>query len=580
MTQTTVTTSTTSTSVGTPDVTKTSTTCTVSTLDFTQNNQTIIPDFDSVDEAIRSKWITDLHSHIVPTGEAIYEIVCGNKDDLNASLTSLGRVAEAAGAGTCVIRTRTNAEGKEVAEVLVRRLVPSDVPVEVRVAAVGNVDSGKSTLLGVLSSGSLDDGRGSARASVFHHPHELRTGRTSSIGHEHLAYDMDGNSLNCFGKKTGHTGKISKTIELLDLAGHAKYLKTTLFGMTGHHPDYAMLVVGSNMGFIGMTKEHLGITLALKMPAIVVVTKIDMCPPNVLAETLSQIKRIAKAPGCRKMPFVMRNMDDVVVCVRNFVTEKLLPIICVSNVTGENIDLLRAFLNLAPSTHRWGELVGAPLQIDVDYDWTISGVGTVLSGTVVSGTIDSHTPLVIGPDSLGNFVPLTVRNIRTKTGDTDHAQAGQSITIATRRLPRESVRKGMVIVTADSGVTPCKIFQAEILVLYHRTTIVPGYECVVHSNAVKQAARVISMNKPLLRSGDKALVTFSFLYQPEVMLKGARVIFRDGHAKGIGSVISATPYVSPTASVNSGAVDAAPTLVTTKKMTKIRTRRAARKVKG
>jgi len=572
MTQTTTTTSTST--INTSGIVTKTVDTSVSTIDFTKNNLTAIPLYDSVDDAVRTKWVTDMQSHIIPTGEAIYEIACSNKDDLAVSVSSLGHVAEAAGAGTCVIRTRTNAEGKEVAEVLVRRLVPSDVPVEVRVAAVGNVDSGKSTLLGVLSTGSLDDGRGSARASVFHHPHEIRTGRTSSIGHEHLAYDMDGKSLNCVDRKTGQTGKVSKAVELLDLAGHAKYLKTTLFGMTGHHPDYAMLVVGSNMGFIGMTKEHLGITLALKMPAIIVVTKVDMCPPNVLAETLSQIKRIAKAPGCRKMPFVMRNMDDVVVCVRNFVTEKLLPIICVSNVTGENIDLLRAFLNLAPSTHRWGELVNAPLHIDVDYDWTINGVGTVVSGTVVSGSFDSRTPLMIGPDSLGNFIPLTVRNIRTRIGDSDHAQAGQSITIATRRLARESVRKGMVIVTADSGITPCKVFQAEVLVLYHRTTIVPGYECVVHSNAVRQAARVVSMNKPLLRSGDRALVTFSFIYQPEVVVKGARVIFRDGHAKGIGCIVSTTPYVSPTAST-------IPTAVPTKKIPRIRTKRtAAQKVKG
>jgi len=266
-------------------------------------------------------------------------------------------------------------------------------------------------------------------------------------------------------------------------------------------------------------------------------------------------------------------MDDVVVSVRNFVSGKLLPIFCVSNVTGENIDLLHAFFNLAPSTHNWGELVDAPLQVDVDYDWTISGVGTVISGTVVSGTINMHTPLLIGPDSLGNFMPITVRNIRTRTGDTDHAQAGQAITIAVRRLQRSVVRKGMVIVPADSVVEPCKLFQAEVLVLYHSTTISPGYECVVHCNAVKQCARVVAMDKPVLRSGDKALVTFCFMYQPEVMLKNARIIFRDGHAKGIGRVISTTPYVSPQAATSG--VSIAKKLAKPKHKTKTKTKRVA-----
>lgn len=46
----------------------------------------------------------------------------------------------------------------------------------------GNVDAGKSTLLGVLTHGVLDDGRGVARQKLFRHKHELETGRTSSVG--------------------------------------------------------------------------------------------------------------------------------------------------------------------------------------------------------------------------------------------------------------------------------------------------------------------------------------------------------------------------------------------------------------
>lgn len=49
---------------------------------------------------------------------------------------------------------------------------------------VGNVDSGKSTTLGVLTRGALDDGRGRARVSLFRHKHEIESGRTSSVGME------------------------------------------------------------------------------------------------------------------------------------------------------------------------------------------------------------------------------------------------------------------------------------------------------------------------------------------------------------------------------------------------------------
>ena len=53
---------------------------------------------------------------------------------------------------------------------------------------VGNVDSGKSTIVGVLSKGVNDDGRGAARASVFNFNHESNNGRTSSIGQEIIGF--------------------------------------------------------------------------------------------------------------------------------------------------------------------------------------------------------------------------------------------------------------------------------------------------------------------------------------------------------------------------------------------------------
>ncbi len=37
-------------------------------------------------------------------------------------------------------------------------------------------------------------------------------------------------------------------ITFIDLAGHYKYLKTTIFGLTSYCPDFAMLVVGANTG--------------------------------------------------------------------------------------------------------------------------------------------------------------------------------------------------------------------------------------------------------------------------------------------------------------------------------------------
>lgn len=83
-----------------------------------------------------------------------------------------------------------------------------------------------------------------------------------------------------------------------------------------------MLMVGANAGIVGMTKEHLGLALALSVPVFVVVTKIDMCPPKILQENLRLLIRILKSPGCRKVPVTVKTADDVVVSATNFVSER------------------------------------------------------------------------------------------------------------------------------------------------------------------------------------------------------------------------------------------------------------------
>jgi GTPase len=71
-----------------------------------------------------------------------------------------------------------------------------------------------------------------------------------------------------------------------------------MFGLVGLLPDYSMIIVGANMGVSRMTKEHLGISLALKVPIFIVITKIDIAPENVYEETKSTLIKILKSPGC------------------------------------------------------------------------------------------------------------------------------------------------------------------------------------------------------------------------------------------------------------------------------------------
>ena len=54
----------------------------------------------------------------------------------------------------------------------------------------------------------------------------------------------------------------------------------------------------------------------------VVVTKIDMCPANVLQDTMKLLIRVLKSPGCRKIPVLVQNKDDVITSAANFTSER------------------------------------------------------------------------------------------------------------------------------------------------------------------------------------------------------------------------------------------------------------------
>lgn len=126
--------------------------------------------------------------------ETIYEIGIGDDacdigldlEEYAASLATLQSLATTLNADCVELRLRRGDKGKKVGQYLIRQKVDESDFMEIRVAVVGNVDAGKSTLLGVLTHGELDNGRGHARQRLFRHKHEMESGRTSSVGNDIL----------------------------------------------------------------------------------------------------------------------------------------------------------------------------------------------------------------------------------------------------------------------------------------------------------------------------------------------------------------------------------------------------------
>ncbi|KAF7871978.1 uncharacterized protein EAF02_009083 [Botrytis sinoallii] len=496
-------------------------------------------------------------------GETIFEIGFENNGDAMGFNkeewdVALKRLKEAAGKlnSDCQLLL-TNGVGGEVegetgeskekdctGKVLVRQHPASvEEVIETRIAVVGNVDAGKSTMLGVLVKGGLDDGRGKARVNLFRHKHEIESGRTSSVGMEIMGFDTMGKVVasDVPGRKLSweEIGKRSaKVISFTDLAGHERYLRTTVFGLLSSSPNYCLLMVAANNGLIGMSKEHLGIALALNVPVMVVITKIDICPPQILEQTIKQITGILKSPGARKIPIFIKNREECINTATQFVSKRICPIFQVSNVTGESLDLVRAFLNILP--HHGHYDAEAPFEFHINDTFSVPFVGTVVSGIVKSGVVHAGDTVLVGPDSLGQFTTTTIRSIERKRIPVPATSAGQSASFALKRVRRKDVRKGMVVLPKLEQNAPkvYREFVAEVLILSHATTIKTKYQAMLHVGPVSQTCAIIDIDRSYIRTGDRATVAFRFVQRPEYLAPGDRLLFREGRTKGLGIVKS------------------------------------------
>ncbi|XP_052354556.1 GTP-binding protein 2-like isoform X1 [Oncorhynchus keta] len=493
-------------------------------------------------------------------GEAVYQIgvddngmlVGLSEEDLRSSLKTLGRMAEKVGADITILREREVDHDadipRKIAEVLIRKVPDDQQFLDLRVAVLGNVDSGKSTLLGVLTQGELDNGRGRARLNLFRHLHEIQTGRTSSISFEILGFNSKGEVVNYSESRTAEEicESASKMITFIDLAGHHKYLKTTIFGLTSYCPDFAMLVVSANTGIAGTTREHLGLAMALKVPIFIVVSKVDLCKRETVERTVRQLERILKQPGCNKVPLVVSTADDAVTAAQQFAqSSSITPIFTVSSVSGESLNLLKVFFNIIPplsNSKEQEELMQQLTEFQVDEIYTVPDVGTVVGGTLYSGICREGEQLVVGPTDSGQFLKLTVCSIQRNRSACRVLRAGQAATLALDTFDRSLLRKGMVMVSPEMNPTICWLFEAEIVLLFHAKTFHKGFQVTVHVGNIRQTATVKAVHgKEELRTGEKAVVCFKFIKHPEYLKVGAKLLFREGATKGIGQVTKLQP---------------------------------------
>lgn len=427
--------------------------------------------------------------------------------------------------------------------------------IDIKVAVAGNVDGGKTTLIGTLISGQKDNGRGLTRSSVFNFIHELKTGRTSSISHQILGFDYEGKVVNYQGINKLSWPEIvqksAKIISFFDLCGHEKYLKTTMLGLSSSFPDICIILVDANNGIKPMTKEHIFLCVTLKIPFIIVISKIDICKDrkNVLDETIKSINKFLKYPGIRRIPFYIKNKDDIILATKNIYSESITPIFYTSCVTEEGLEELKLFLNILNKYSVKNEDKSIDkVEFHIDQVFNVHGFGTVVGGHLINGIINVGDKLLIGPNN-GEYEQVNIRSIYCKKIPLQKITYGSYVCLGIKKYDK-IIRKGNVIISKNNDKIIVSKFITKVNVLKsNNTSVKVGYEPVFHAYAIRTVVKLIDIkdkknfrndnfeDDSILRNNDSAIVTFEFKYRPQYLKKGTRFILAEGKTKVVGEVI-------------------------------------------
>ena len=404
------------------------------------------------------------------------------------------------------------------------------------VGVAGHVDHGKSTLIGTLTTGSLDDGSGRTRIFLDLQKHEIERGLSADLSFAIYGFCNREpvrvkNPLNKK-EKAKAVEDCDKLICFVDTVGHEPWLRTTIRGLVGQKLDYGLVTIAADQGPTHITREHLGIIMAMDLPLIVVITKIDMVSAEKIKETKDEVFNLLKLVG--RIPYMIKTCEDA-----RFVAEHsnqhLVPVLNVSSLTGDGLELLdELFLNLEVEAKEEDSL--KPFMMYIDKIYSVVGVGAVVSGTVRQGRLKKGDKLLLGPDEFGKFMDVRAKSIEMHYYKKDYAEAGDVVGISIKGANIDDIKRGMILCDPNYEKNAVRKFEADVAILVHPTTIKEGYECITHIETISETVIFEPLDKEYMSAGDTGKVRMQFKYRPFCVKEGQKIIFREGRSKGIGTI--------------------------------------------
>jgi len=378
----------------------------------------------------------------------------------------------------------------------------------VNVGTIGHVDHGKTTLTSAITMAlnkKFPKIQVRSFDSIDNAPEERERGIT--IATAHVEYETE-----------------NRHYAHVDCPGHADYVKNMITGAA--QMDGAILVVSAADGPMPQTREHILLARQVGVPRIVVaLNKVDAVDDKELLDLVElEVRELLKSyqfPG-----------DEI-------------PVVKISALKAMQGDetAMKQVYELMAAVDKYIPVpdrpIDRPFLMPIEYVFSISGRGTVVTGRVEQGKVKVGEEMeVVGIRPTFKRVVTGVEMFKKLL---DEGMAGDNVGLLLRGTEKEEVERGQVV-SKPGSITPHTKFKAEVYILtkeeggrhtpffngyrpqfYFRTTDVTG---------VAQLPSGVEMVMP----GDNVNLQVE-LITPIAMDKGLRFAIREGgRTVGAGTV--------------------------------------------
>ncbi|GAB0089865.1 Eukaryotic peptide chain release factor GTP-binding subunit [Sergentomyia squamirostris] len=382
----------------------------------------------------------------------------------------------------------------------------------VNVVFIGHVDAGKSTIGGQIMSltGMVD------KRTLEKYEREAREKSRESW---YLSWALDTNQEERDKGKTVEVGRAyfetdKKHFTILDAPGHKSFVPNMIGGAA--QADVAVLVISARKGEFetgfdrgGQTREHamLAKTAGVKH-LIVLVNKMDDPTVNWDENRYNE---------CRDkiLPYLKK---------LGFNPAKDLTFMPCSGLTGQGIRE-----PITPGTCPWysgqafipfiDELPSLNRKTDGPFIMPIvdkyKDMGTVVMGKVESGCAKKGQNLLVMP----NRTQVSVDQLWSDDDEVTAVGPGENVKIKLKGIEEEDVSPGFVLCDASNPIKIGKIFDAQVVILEHKSIICAGYSAVMHIHCAAEEITV----KALIclvdkKTGEKSRSRPRFVKQDQVAI--------------------------------------------------------------